>query len=47
MLTRLHRQVLLWLPLPFAAALLTLLFLLLMQFLINYLPELVGRISST
>ncbi|MEM1116517.1 MAG: LptF/LptG family permease [Bacteroidota bacterium] len=43
MLTRLHRQLLAWLPLPFAAALLTLLFLLLMQFLINYLPELVGR----
>ena len=43
MLTRLHRQILSWLPLPFAAALLTLLFLLLMQFLINYLPELVGR----
>ncbi len=43
MLTRLHRQILSWLPLPFAAALLTLVFLLLMQFLINYLPDLVGR----
>ena len=43
MLTRLHRQVLRALPLPFAAALVTLLFLLLMQFLIRYLPELVGR----
>ncbi len=43
MLTRLHRSVLRWLPLPFVAALLTLLFLLLMQFLINYLPDLVGR----
>ena len=43
MLTRLHRSVLLWLPLPFVAALATLLFLLLMQFLITYLPDLVGR----
>ena len=43
MLTRLHRTVLLWLPLPFVAALVTLLFLLLMQFLITYLPDLVGR----
>ena len=43
MLTRLHRQVLRALPLPFGAALVTLLFLLLMQFLIKYLPELVGR----
>ena len=43
MLTRLHRSILRWLPLPFVAALLTLLFLLLMQFLINYLPDLVGR----
>ncbi len=43
MLKRLHRQILTGLPLPFAAALLTLLFLLLMQFLINYLPDLVGR----
>ena len=43
MLTRLHRQVLRSLPLPFGAALVTLLFLLLMQFLIKYLPELVGR----
>ena len=43
MLTRLHRSILKGLPLPFAAALVTLLFLLLMQFLINYLPDLVGR----
>ena len=43
MLTRLHRSLLGWLPLPFGAALLTLLFLLLMQFLISYLPDLVGR----
>ena len=43
MITRLHRQILKGLPLPFAAALLTLLFLLLMQFLIHYLPDLVGR----
>ena len=43
MLTRLHRQILKGLPLPFVAALLTLLFLLLMQFLIHYLPDLVGR----
>ena len=43
MLTRLHCQVLRALPLPFGAALVTLLFLLLMQFLIKYLPELVGR----
>ena len=43
MLTRLHRSLLKSLPLPFAAALVTLLFLLLMQFLIKYLPELVGR----
>ncbi|WP_412060605.1 LptF/LptG family permease [Rubrivirga sp. IMCC45206] len=43
MLTRLHRQILRALPLPFLAALVTLLFLLLMQFLINYLPQLVGR----
>ncbi|MDT0631845.1 LptF/LptG family permease [Rubrivirga litoralis] len=43
MLTRLHRSLLKSLPLPFAAALVTLLFLLLMQFLIRYLPELVGR----
>ncbi len=43
MLTRLHRSVLGWLPLPFVAALVTLLFLLLMQFLIAYLPDLVGR----
>ena len=43
MLTRLHRQILRALPLPFAAAVLTLLFLLLLQFLIDYLPDLVGR----
>ena len=43
MLTRLHRSLLKSLPLPFGAALVTLLFLLLMQFLIKYLPELVGR----
>ena len=43
MLTRLHRSLLGWLPLPFVAALVTLLFLLLMQFLIAYLPDLVGR----
>ena len=43
MLTRLHRSILRALPLPFVAALVTLLFLLLMQFLINYLPDLVGR----
>jgi len=42
-ITRLHRQILKGLPLPFTAALLTLLFLLLMQFLIHYLPDLVGR----
>ena len=36
MLTRLHRSILRALPLPFVAALVTLLFLLLMQFLINY-----------
>ncbi|HEX8385889.1 MAG TPA: LptF/LptG family permease [Rubricoccaceae bacterium] len=40
---RLHRTLLLGLPLPFAAAFGTLMFLLLMQFLIRYLPELVGR----
>ena len=43
MLTRLHRQILRALPLPFVAALTTLLFLLLLQFLIDYLPDLVGR----
>lgn len=43
MLKRLHRTLLLGLPLPFAAAFGTLMFLLLMQFLIRYLPELVGR----
>ena len=37
MITRLHRQILKGLPLPFVASLLTLLFLLLMQFLIHYL----------
>jgi lipopolysaccharide export system permease protein len=40
---RLHRMLLASLPGPFLAAFGTLLFLLLMQFLINYLPELVGR----
>ena len=40
---RLHRTLLLALPLPFVAAFGTLMFLLLMQFLIRYLPELVGR----
>ena len=40
---RLHRMILSSLPGPFLAAFGTLLFLLLMQFLINYLPELVGR----
>jgi lipopolysaccharide export system permease protein len=40
---RLHRMLLASLPGPFIAAFGTLLFLLLMQFLINYLPELVGR----
>ncbi len=40
---RLHRMLLVSLPGPFVAAFGTLLFLLLMQFLINYLPELVGR----
>ncbi len=39
----LHRHILKSLPGPFLAAFGTLLFLLLMQFLINYLPELVGR----
>ena len=43
MLKRLHRTLLLGLPLPFVAAFGTLMFLLLMQFLIRYLPELVGR----
>ena len=40
---KLHRMILRSLPGPFLAAFGTLLFLLLMQFLINYLPELVGR----
>lgn len=40
---RLHRMLLASLPGPFLAAFGTLLFLLLMQFLMNYLPELVGR----
>ena len=40
---RLHRTLLASLPLPFVAAFGTLMFLLLMQFLIRYLPELVGR----
>ncbi|MEM1044027.1 MAG: LptF/LptG family permease [Bacteroidota bacterium] len=39
----LHGHILKSLPGPFLAAFGTLLFLLLMQFLINYLPELVGR----
>ena len=43
MLARLHRSILKALPLPFAAAFSVLLFLLLMQFLIDKLPELVGR----
>jgi lipopolysaccharide export system permease protein len=43
MLTRLHRQLLRSLPLPFAAAFLTLVFLLLMQFLFVYMEDLVGR----
>ena len=42
-LKRLHRTLLVSLPLPFLAAFATLMFLLLMQFLIRYLPELVGR----
>lgn len=40
---RLHRMILRSWPGPFVAAFGTLMFLLLMQFLINYLPELVGR----
>ena len=40
---KLHLTVLRSLPLPFAAAFGTLMFLLLLQFLIRYLPELVGR----
>lgn len=40
---RLHQTILKALPLPFFAAFGTLMFLLLMQFLIRYLPELVGR----
>ncbi len=40
---RLHWAILRALPLPFFAAFLTLMFLLLMQFLIKWLPELVGR----
>jgi len=43
MIKRLHIAVLRSLPLPFVAAFLTLMFLLLLQFLIRYLPELVGR----
>lgn len=39
----LHQTILRALPLPFVAAFCTLMFLLLMQFLIRYLPELVGR----
>ena len=41
--TRLHRSLLKSLPVPFFGAFGTLMFLLLMQFLIRYLPELVGR----
>ena len=40
---RLHQTILRALPLPFVAAFCTLMFLLLMQFLIRYLPDLVGR----
>lgn len=40
---RLHWAILRALPLPFVAAFLTLMFLLLMQFLIKWLPDLVGR----
>ena len=43
MLARLHRSILKALPLPFGAAFSVLLFLLLMQFLIDKLPDLVGR----
>ncbi|MFN3595789.1 MAG: LptF/LptG family permease [Rubricoccaceae bacterium] len=43
MLHRLHWNLLRALPLPFTAAFATLMFLLLMQFLMRYLPELVGR----
>jgi lipopolysaccharide export system permease protein len=43
MLKRLHLTVLRALPVPFLAAFGTLMFLLLMQFLIRFLPELVGR----
>ncbi|NNF57060.1 MAG: YjgP/YjgQ family permease [Rhodothermaceae bacterium] len=43
MLKRLHWTILRALPVPFVAAFGTLMFLLLMQFLIRYLPELVGR----
>ena len=43
MLKRLHRQILLMLPGPFLGWLGTLMFLLLMQFLIRYLPDLVGK----
>ena len=43
MLARLHRSILKALPLPFLAAFSVLLFLLLMQFLIDKLPDLVGR----
>ena len=42
-MTRLQWHILRGLPLPFAAAFGTLMFLLLMQFLIKYLPDLVGR----
>src|SRR5690606_41880900 len=43
MLKRLHLTVLRALPVPFLAAFGTLMFLLLMQFLIRFLPGLVGR----
>ncbi|GIV61923.1 MAG: permease [Rhodothermaceae bacterium] len=43
MLTRFHRMVLRLLPGPFLGWLATLMFLLLMQFLIRYLPDLVGK----
>lgn len=42
-MSRLHRTLLRSLPLPFAAAFTTLMVLLLLQFLIAYLPDLVGR----
>ncbi|RMF54733.1 MAG: LptF/LptG family permease, partial [Bacteroidetes bacterium] len=42
-MTRFHRMVLRLLPGPFLGWLATLMFLLLMQFLIRYLPDLVGK----